>query len=41
MERGYEILASTNNFPEFTGRICGAMRQPVLVSINPPLQLKK
>jgi len=39
----YEILSSTNNFPEFTGRICPAPCESacVLGLINPRLPLRK
>ncbi|MEZ4901667.1 MAG: hypothetical protein R2822_07860 [Spirosomataceae bacterium] len=34
----YQLLSSTNNFPEFTGRICPALRKLLVcwVSINHP-----
>ncbi len=36
-ERAYEILASTNNFPEFTGRICPApCETSCVLGINKP-----
>jgi len=32
----YEILISTNNFPEFTGRICPHLASIVCAGINKP-----
>ena len=32
--RALEILHSTNNFPEFTGRICPALRSILYIKFN-------